>query len=988
VSFLTNIALKKRWVTFLVAALITVVSIWATMSLKTELIPDIELPVASIVIVYPGAAPEQVAEQVTAPVEKAIAEAGGVKEITSTSARNVSFVLAQYDFGTKMDEVTNKISQSMAGISLPAGARSPELMPISLDVFPIVFASLGGDITTTELRNVASLQIVPRLEAIDGVYRVDVVGGEEQATVELDIDKLNQAGISVAQIAGMLGSREYGSLAEIENAPIGSQVKLQDLGNVSLNPAPGSAISRTNGKPSISITITKNPEANTVDVANSVTAELDKINQELGNNLELTIVLDQSEFIEDSINELYREAIIGAILAVIVIFIFLMAFRASIITALSIPLSVLIGFLVMHLLGITVNILTLSAIAIAVGRVVDDAIVVLEVIFRHIKQGEGFREAAINGTREVAAPLTSATIATVIVFVPLAFLGGIVGELFRPFALTVTFAMIASLLVALTVIPALAGFIRPGKTEAQLKENWYQRAYKPVLKWALSHRAITLVVAALLVAASFSLLPHIGTSFLPSTGMDMVMVEVEMPLGTDMQAITQKTAEVERIIDTNLDWEAYHTNIGTSSAFGGLGALLGGGSNTASIIVTLKPDADLAAEAERLLQLVAPISSPGKITVRAGMEETAQSAGMSTNSLTLTVVGEDASVVDKVAADITALLSQTAGLINIESNVMEAVPQPQIQLDPAGIVKHGVDPEQLKIELGLIMMGAPVGKLNSNGATYDVYIASPLQKVRSPEQLSQLNVGVQKTVPLGEVATVSFKPEPTRILRYDQRTAAQVTAAITAKDVGAVTQEVESKINSELSLPAGTEIIYGGIFEQMTEGFRNMGLAIIIAIISAYAVMVITFRSFLNPFVIMFSLPVASIGALLGLFITGQPMGISAMMGMLMLVGIVLTNAIVLIDLADQLRRNGMSTHEALMQSGNMRLRPILMTAVTTIFALLPLALGFGEGTIIAAELATVVIGGLFTSTLLTLVVVPVVYSLFSGLRSKARVDV
>jgi HAE1 family hydrophobic/amphiphilic exporter-1 len=292
-------------------------------------------------------------------------------------------------------------------------------------------------------------------------------------------------------------------------------------------------------------------------------------------------------------------------------------------------------------------------------------------------------------------------------------------------------------------------------------------------------------------------------------------------------------------------------------------------------------------------------------------------------------------------------------------------------------MKYGLDVSQLQMEMALLMAGTTVGTLHSDGATYDVYIASPLEQISSAEQLAQLRLGTTTTVPLGEIASISFSPEVSRIMRYDQKPAAQITAVITAKDVGSINKEVEDKINSVITLPAGTEIRYGGIYEQMTEGFQSMGIAIIIAIIIAYFVMAITFRSFLNPFIIMFSLPVAAIGALFGLFITGRSLGIPAMMGMLMLVGIVLTNAIVLIALVDQLRRKGMSTHEALIQGGSTRLRPILMTAVATMLALLPLALGLSQGTIIAAELATVVIGGLFTSTLLTLIVVPVVYSLF-----------
>jgi len=469
-AFLTKLALGKRWLTFLVAAAVTLVSIFAVFQLKVELIPDIELPMTSVVTIYPGASPKQVAQEVTEPIEDAITALDGLDELSSISTRNMSVVFAEYPFGTNMETVSDRISQGLDGLQLPPEVESPELYPMNLSMLPVVSLSLVGDISSAQLRSIATSQIAPRLEAIRGVHKVELLGSEEQAVVALDAESINSTGISASQVADVLGAHQYSSLDQMDNTILAtaeagdgasSQLLLEDVADVALATAPGTAISRTNGKPSVSINVIKEAEANTVSVANAVVDEAKAIQDTLGDGLELLTTFDQSDYIERSIRDLLQEALIGAVLAIIVIFLFLMTFRASLVTALSIPLSILIGFMAMWLWGITINLITLSAMAIAVGRVVDDSIVVLEVIYRHMKQGETFKKAAINGAREVAAPITAATIATVAIFIPMAFIGGIVGELFRPFALTVTFALMASLLVALVVVPALCGFIVP-----------------------------------------------------------------------------------------------------------------------------------------------------------------------------------------------------------------------------------------------------------------------------------------------------------------------------------------------------------------------------------------------------------------------------------------------------------------------------------------------------------------------------------------------
>jgi len=463
----------------------------------------------------------------------------------------------------------------------------------------------------------------------------------------------------------------------------------------------------------------------------------------------------------------------------------------------------------------------------------------------------------------------------------------------------------------------------------------------------------------------------------------MVTVEIEMPAEAGREAAVAKAVQVEELIADNLNPLVYDTSVGTSaSLMGGFSALTGGAGNVASIMVRLAPDADPEEEAARLRQLVEPIAGEAKITVSGGVEEEAAMMGASSNALRVTVTSEDPADVTQMANAIEARLQSLNGLTSIENDAADVLPQPDIQLDPAGVVSSGLDPERLQQEFSMMLMGAPLSRVSLEGNTYDVALAPLLPALTSPEQLKRLKVGVVQTVSLEEIASVSFIPKPTYIRRIDQKRAVQITGTITDKDIGAMNRRVREEIDA-VPTPPGVEVFMGGVAEEMSQAFRQMGIAIIAAIGISYLVMVITLRSVLNPFVIMFSLPLASVGALFGLFLTGRSLGISALMGSLMLVGIVLTNAIVLISLVEQLRRSGRSTFDSLVEGGSTRLRPILMTALTTMIALVPLALGFGEGTIIAAELATVVIGGLFTSTLLTLLVVPVIYSLVESVRQR-----
>jgi len=996
---LTKLALRSRLVTLAIVVLLAGVSVWALLSLKMELIPDIEFPYITVLTVYPQASPDQVASEVSTPIEKLIWdrwEGKGLKHVTSTSADSISIVFAEFEFGTKMSKVTDTLNQGVSEMELPLAVRNaqavvadleenPRVVPINLtSMMPLVTLSLSGDLTPDQLKEIADTDIVPALKEVKGVLSVETVGGDkEQVIITPDPAKMNQYGISMAQIISQLPP-EYHSLAEIASTPMGTDnVVLGGIADVGLGPAPMATVTRTNGQSSLTINVVKDDKSNTVSVANAVVAKANEVGGNLGNGLTLTTVSDQSNFIESSIGTLRDKALIGGALAVVIVFLFLTAVRASLVTAISIPLSMLLGFLAMRLSGITINILTLSAMSIAVGRLIDDSIVVVEVIYRRLQKGEDFREAAIGGAKEVATPITAATLATVAIFLPLMFVGGIVGVMFIPFALTVTFAMLASLLVALMVVPTLSNFLVGGKAKGKARETWYERVYTPVLKWALRHRAATLGIAVVLFVASLGLLPVIGTSFMSGMSEKSLTVSIQMPPGTDIGVTSEMAAQVEALLVGNKEVKEYYTTVGTSTSLtGAISAASGGGSNTAQINVYLDSRANVDKAAESLRSECEQIAGGGGIAV-----STSESgAGMGFSGVDISIQGEDSDAIAKTTNELYAQLQGVQGVANLESELTMVVPRLDIQPNQEKMAALGLSPaqsQQLQQEYYLLMTGGnlPGVEANIDGSSHPVFVKGVAQGLTSVEEAKELRIG-SPSMALSDVADVALIQRPTHISHTDLKLSGAINGAITQKDVGAVNQAIQKKINN-LSPHEGVDVKMGGVAEEMRSTFARMGIAIIAAIFISFLVVAVMMRSILNPLIIMVSLPLATIGAFLGLLIGRHTLGVSGMMGMLMLVGIVLTNAIVLIAVVEQLRKGGMNTHDALVQGGQTRLRPILMTALTTIFAMVPLALGVGSGTLIAAELAVVVIGGLFSSTLLTLVVIPVLYSLTDRFRRK-----
>lgn len=757
---------------------------------------------------------------------------------------------------------------------------------------------------------------------------------------------------------------------------------VSDIGEVLIAEKPSNSISRTNGETSLKISIIKDPTANTVDVTENIQGTLSDINLPMG--ISIVEITNDGPEIKESLNTLIKEGFYGFLFAIMIVFIFLVNFKPNILKGLSmgirptlviiasIPLSILTAIMLMYYLtDVALNLMSLAGLAISVGRVVDDSIVVIENIYRHIQMGEDRIKAAMTATREVLPPIVASTLATVVVFVPLAFIEGLVGEFFSPFALAVSLALIASGIVSITAIPVLGSFIiRPGDlTESDLKKpSTLQKIYGSMLKWSLSHKLISLSLAILITISSLGLLFQIPVTFFSSGNPEAISISASMPPGTSINRTNQTILEIEKVIDEYYESkivENYSTTIGSADFWSGSSD----STNSGLIFVNLYEDPpEKLAETiqERLSGIDDAII---KVTEIAG--------GPPQGGVELNISGPNFEEIQSVSQNLETKLSKIEGISNISNNASEGKDEIVWTVDQEKASSIGLSTMSIAFQMRSIMSGTQVSEIEIDGKNYTIMIRS------NPDDISDLKKLGSNTIsgPAGEttldsIAKRTIEPSAVTITRVDGKRTALIIGDITSDDTQSVGREVQSVIDS-MNLPTGVKVSSGGIFDQIAEGFQDIFLAMGVGIVLVYLVMVATMGSLRSPMIIMISLPLSIVGALVLLFITGKPLGLPAMMGFLLLIGVVVTNAVVLIVFVEQLRAKGFSTYDAIIEGGKVRVRPILMTAFATIFALIPLALASETNGLVGSELATVVIGGLVSSTFLTLLVVPIVYQIF-----------
>jgi HAE1 family hydrophobic/amphiphilic exporter-1 len=1056
-SRLTEFAVREKSVIVLLAVGMLLAGLFSWGQLRQELLPDIELPFVTVITPLPGAGAEDVATQVTEPLERSIANVPRLETVQSTSANSLSLVFAQFAFGTDVKETVAEVERQVGQVALPEGSL-PQVSSFDFNDQPVIVATVGPveGADPVEAARIAREELVPAVQGIEGVSTVDLTGGPTSILdVVLDPDAMADAGISLQQVQGVLMANQvaiptgaidegelrlpvsaehrFTSVEELEGLIVGAKqpdaaaagegpdteagndteepsdlggilaglplpVTLGQIADIEQRDVQASGYARTNGQPSLTLSITKRSGANTVDVADQVQAAFDDAVEQYTDTIRIDTIADQSTFIKESRDGLVQEGLLGALFAIVVIYGFLRSARTTLVAAISIPLSIMIAIAIFGVAGLTINILTLGGLAVAVGRVVDDSIVVLENIYRHRGLGDPVRESVLTGTKEVSKAITSSTVTTVAVFLPIGFVGGIVSQFFLPFGLAVTFALLASLLVALTVIPVLAWFMVdriPMKVDehGEPPETIWQRLYTPILRLALRGRLTkwaTLAIALVLFVVAMSLAPLLGTAFVDAGGENVLQVSISPPQGASTAGVRDRTEQAEAIlldeaafpqvelVQSTIPGEADTGAQALQSAFAGRAA------NSAVMTIRLASDADLEASREEIKAALAPLSADD-FTVAVSEQDAFGGGG-----LQIVVSGQDLADIKGASDAIVADLATMEGIDNLGSDAVAETPQVIVAVDPNRAALIGSSTAQVAQAIRSVLVGQPLGTVTlEDGTTLQATLRVDDEGVDSVEGLRQMPVsGMVGTLPLGQVADVEPVDVRGSVTRVDGSPAATVSADITAQDQGSVSVEAQRRVDAlqaSGAIPETVAVTFAGATAQQNEAFGSLFFSMGFAILVVYIVMVLALGSLITPFIILFSLPLAVIGAIPALLVTGNPLGISALIGFLMLIGIVVTNAIVLLDFVEQLRDRGLSTHESLIRGGRTRVRPILMTAVATILALAPVAVGFAHGSIIASELATVVIGGLFSSTFLTLIVVPVIYSLVDGGKDAVR---
>jgi HAE1 family hydrophobic/amphiphilic exporter-1 len=1021
-TFLTRLSLANRGLVALVALIALGFGAWAIPSLQRQLLPSLAFPAAVVVSQYPGASPEIVQDQVTKPIEDALRSVPGQTQLTSTSSQGSSSVTVQFDFGTNLDNAVNKMSQAVNQIAaqLPTNVK-PNVIVGNTDDLPVIVLAASSDADQQQLATKLTNTVIPELQGITGVRDASVTGARDKVvTISLDNAKLAAAGLSSTAVttalrangtptpAGTLTQNDQtltvqigqrlSSVDDVRNLyltpttpsvpgrPAPQPVKLGDVAQVTEDLAPATSLTRTNGKDSLGVSVTKTPDGNAVDISNQIRDKLPQLEADLGDNAKLTVVSDQAPAVNKAVEGLTTEGLLGLAFAVLVILIFLLSVRSTVVTAVSIPLSVVIALIVLWTTKTSLNLLTLGGLTIAIGRVVDDSIVVLENIKRHLSYGEDKKRAVLDGTREVAGAVTASTLTTVAVFAPIAVVGGLVGELFAPFGLTVTVALLASLLVALTIVPVLAyWFLKPAKAgtnheDAVRRElrNPLQRIYVPVIRFATRRRLTTVVIAILVLFGTLAMGAGLKTNFLDGSGENTINVSQTLPVGSSLATTDAAAKKVESAIQGVDGVQTYQVTVGAGGGFLGFGG--NSGTSKASYSITIKDGADLDTVQNSLRDKLNALPDAGKITV--GSQG---GGGFDGSSLQVVVNAADENVLRTASDAVQKTMSGISGVTDVTSDLVNSAPEVQVSVDRQAAAKQGLSDSTIGQAVQAQLAGSQIAQLSLNGTSENVV----LRTGSAPGDLDALKAlplpGLTGVVRLDSVATVQQTNGPVQIKRVNGARSATVTGTANSGNTGAISADLTQKLK-DTKLPAGATYSIGGVSQQQSDAFGNLGIALVVAIALVFLIMVAVFRSLIQPLVLLVSIPFAATGAIAALLISGIPLGLPSLIGVLMLVGIVVTNAIVLMDLINKYREDGMSIADAVVEGGRRRLRPILMTAAATIFALLPMALGLTQsGAFISRPLAVVVIGGLVSSTLLTLVLVPTLYTMVENTKERFR---
>jgi len=1005
---LARFSVKKPVTITMMILIVIVIGAVSFSKLQIDLLPQMELPYVMVQTSYQGAGPEEIENIISRPLEQTLSTVENIEGIMSISSEGNSLVLMEFAFNTDMDEIMLQIRERVDVIKgfLPEGTSSPLALKLDPNALPIVQLAVSSKVDLYTTQKIAEDVIAPRFERIEGTASASVTGGLEQevevmlkeeiikgynlsssyVSQILMAENLNMPGGTVKKGNNELTVRtmgEFKTVEEIKNLTIpltrGGTVRLQDIADVNLKSKDQSSITKLNGKEVVQISIMKQSDANTVNVASSIDKEIEKLKTEYP-DLEFVTVFNQADYINLAIDNLIRTATIGGILAIIILLIFLRSFKTTLVIAISIPFSIITTFVILFFFGITLNMMTIGAFALAVGMLVDNSIVVLENIYRNRSLGMDRITASVDGTNEVSMAVTASSLTTIAVFIPIVFTGGLASILFKDFALTITIALLSSLVIALTLVPMLSSKLISVKNleseEAQEKKHGPLVVfYKKILSFSLRHRLITILISIALFVVSVLMVTSVGAEFFPATDEGMINISATLPSGSEIEEIDALLKEIQDTIIEIPEIEIAFTSAGGGDMYGM------GGSSTGTITVLLKNLDERERSAKQISDELRAMTKdiPGaEISVA---ESSTMMMGMSAGAISISIKGDDIDTLKTIGDDFKKIIAKVEGTREVTTSYEDGIPQVQIIADRGIASQYGLTTAQIGNSVLNTLLGSNVTKFKVNGDEIDIVLKGDNVYGESISYLEMLPVETPmgSSIPLSEVAEIRVEKGPISIIRENQVRVMTVSGSVVGRDVQSASLEIEELLK-EYEMPFGYSYIFGGEIEQIQETFTDLFLVMLMAIALVYMIIAAQFESLIQPLSIMFSVPLALSGGFIGLFIAGLPLNVIGIIGLIILVGIVVNNAIVLVDYINNRRRRGEDRNAAIMKAGPIRIRPIMMTALTTILGLVPMSFGIGEGAELTQSMGVVVIGGLTLSTVLTLVIVPVMYTIFDDI--------
>ncbi|MFD2616459.1 efflux RND transporter permease subunit [Terrilactibacillus laevilacticus] len=988
-------SLKNAAVIIIAMIFITVGGLYSIKAMKMEAMPNIDVPYLVVSIPYEGATPEQALEDIGKPLEQSLSNINKLKNLYIESHSNVAVAILEFDMDKKMEDAEKDVTTSIASTNLPDGAGKPQIQkqgPAAMPVF--TFSVSAKDVSSSDLTQFVNEELKPTMAQVDGVGSIDIYGDtDKQINITLDSKKMKQKGITYDAVKQTIQANNFSfpagqvdinrktlnvqsdyklqSLEDVKaiellgQGPSGVQkAKLSDIAKVMYGSKKETVYTRLNQKPAILVGLKAQTGANTVDIVSGAKKKLSDL--DLPKGYEITPLSDNAKDIKHSVYSMLREVLLGTLFAVIVTFVFLRNIRATIVAVLSIPLSILAAMITMKFLDYSLNMMTLAGIAVAVGRVIDDSIVVIENIYRRTSTSiQRSEQMVLTAAKEVGGAVTSSTLTTIAVFGPLSFVPGVIGKFFAPFGITVIVALAFSLIVSMTIVPLLAKFFLLKIKHKEQKESSLHKFYKGTLNVALRHKAITIIFSIIVLVGSFALVPAIPKNFMPADKATSYKLTADLPIGSSLSETNKLAEHLETIIQNEKHVKYIQTYVKGEAI---------------NLTIDLNKSITVNQSKSFEKQVRNQLKSIDKDT-RVSFTPVDITGG--DNSFALIVDGSNKESLAEAGDKIVKELKGINGLSNIKTNLSGVEPQLKLDIDGEKAADKGLNPIAIASFIRSVVAGENVTNAQMNGKTTSVQLElshDPIHSIKNLSDLSMTN-SMGQQIKISDVATFNEKPGPSGLYRLNQQEYVEVSGRFTTDNVSGVQAEIDKHMKS-IKLPAGVKTHSEGSAQMMNEGTNNMMIAMGIAVVLVFIVMLITFGNLLAPVAILTSLPFIFTGGLLGLFLTKKALGMPALVGFLMLIGIVVTNAIVLMDRAIQNEKKGMQLTSALLEAGVTRLRPILMTALATIGALLPLALST-EGGLISNALAIVVISGLLTSTLLTLVIVPTVYHILKSTKQR-----